>query len=87
VIHHRHALGHAHRVVIRQDHDPEAQPDALGQAAQGAEEHLRAGRHREAGQEVVLDEPEGVEAHLVGEHGWIVSSITAWSSTVGRCIS
>src|SRR5262249_9140112 len=28
----------------------------------------RAGRHREAGEEVVLDEPDGVEAHPVGEN-------------------
>jgi len=67
VIDHRHALGDADRVVVGEDHDTEAEADALRQPAERAEQHLRARRHREAREEVVLDEPDGVEAHLVGE--------------------
>src|SRR5262249_61949321 len=43
-------------------------PDAPGHLAQRAQEDLRARRAREAREEVVLDEPQVVEAHLVGEH-------------------
>ena len=68
VIDHRHALGHAHGMVVGKNHHAESEADALGPLAQRAEDHLRARGHREARQEVVLDEPDGIEAHLVREH-------------------
>jgi len=54
-------------VVVRQDVDAEADPDSFCDLAQGAEDDLGARRAGEPGQEVVLDEPEGVEADLVGQ--------------------
>src|SRR5262249_1931993 len=46
----------------------EADPNAPGHLAECAEQNLRARRAREAREEVVLDEPQVVEAHLVGQH-------------------
>ena len=67
VVHHGDALGDAHRMVVGQDDDAKAQADALGQLAQRAENNFRAWRHAEGGEEVVLDEPDVIEAHLVGQ--------------------
>ena len=53
--------------MVRQDVDAEADPDPFGDLAQRAEDDLGARRAGEAGQEVVLDEPEGVKADLVGQ--------------------
>ena len=39
----------------------------LGDAAQGAEHGVLARRAGKAGEEVVLDEPQVVKAHLVGQ--------------------
>jgi hypothetical protein len=66
MIDHGHALGHPDRMMVGQDHDAEAQANALGQATERPEHHLGAGRHRETGQKMVLDEPHRVEAHLLG---------------------
>jgi hypothetical protein len=68
VVDHGHALGDPHRMVVGQDHDAEPETDALGQLAQRAEDDFGARRHREAGEEVMLDEPDGVESHPIGEH-------------------
>ncbi len=67
LVHHGHPLGHPYGVMVGQDHHAEAKADTLGQAAQGPEDHLRAGGHGEARQEVVLHEPNIVPAHLVGQ--------------------
>jgi len=68
MIDHRHALGHPHRMVVGEDHHAESEADALGQAAERAEDHLRARGHREAREKMMLHEPDRVEAHLVREH-------------------
>ena len=65
VVHHRDPLRHPHRVMIGQDHHAEPQPDPLGQPAQRSENNLGTGRRRKRGQEVVLHEPNVIEAHLV----------------------
>ena len=67
MIDHGHALGHTYGVMVWQDDDPEPQPDALGELAQGAEDDLRAGRHRKAGEKMVLDEPDVIKPHLIGQ--------------------
>src|SRR5882762_7327629 len=54
-------------MMIRQDTDAIAKADLFGDAAQSAKDGVLAGRARKAGEEVVLDEPQVVEAHLVGE--------------------
>ena len=55
-------------MVVGQDHYAEAEPDALGLPGEGAQYHLWARRSGKAGEEVVLDEPDPVEARLVGRH-------------------
>ena len=62
-----HALGDAHGVMVGQDAHAVADADLLGEAAEGAKERVLAWRAREAREEVVFDEPEVVEPHLVGE--------------------
>ena len=52
---------------MRQDGHAEANPDLLGYLAQCAHQDLWAGRAGEARKEVVLHEPEVVEANLVGQ--------------------
>src|SRR6266446_227694 len=54
-------------MMIGQDTDTVANADLLGDPAEGAKEGVLAGRAREAGEEMVLNEPEVVEPHLVGE--------------------
>ena len=67
VVHHRHALGHLDRVMVRQYHDAEAQPDTACHAGQRRQYDLGGRGAGERGQEVVLDEPEVVEPDLVGQ--------------------
>jgi hypothetical protein len=65
----RRPLGNPDRVVelVRQERHAVPEADALGALRQRAQEHLGGRAVRELGQEVVLDEPHGVEAELVGE--------------------
>ena len=44
VIDHGYALGDLHGMVIGQDDDPEAQPDAVGHSREGGDDHLWSGR-------------------------------------------
>jgi hypothetical protein len=68
LVEHGRALGHPDGMVIGQDAHPEADANALGKLAQGPEQHLRARRAREPREEVMLHEPEIVEARFLGEH-------------------
>ena len=68
LVEHGRALGDVDRMVRGQDRDAEADPDPLGELTQRAEQDLGAGRAREPGEEVVLDEPEVVEPDPVREH-------------------
>src|SRR3954469_17231017 len=63
------ALGDPRRVVERgrQLHDAVTQPDALRPLRRGRKEHLRRARVRVLLEEVVLDLPDVVEAHAVGQ--------------------
>ena len=53
--------------MVGQDTDAVADADLLGDAAEGAKERVVTRRARKAREEVVFDEPEVVEPHLVGE--------------------
>ena len=65
MVHHCHPLGYSYRMMVGQDDHSEPQPDALGEPAQRPEHHLRAWRHTESGQEVMLHEPHIVKPHFV----------------------
>ena len=67
MVHHGDPLGDAHRMVVGQDDNAKPKADALGHLAERAEDHLGTRGHAERGQEVVLDEPHVIEAHLVGQ--------------------
>src|SRR5262249_60601192 len=62
------ASGGADGWVAGRDAHAEADPDPPGHLAQRAQQHLRTRRAREAREEVVLDEPQVVEAEPVGQH-------------------
>ena len=61
-------LGDADRVLVRQDDHAESEPDALGGSREGADDYLGRGGAGEGREEVVLDEPDVVEADLVGQN-------------------
>ena len=65
----RNLLGHAHRRCepVRHQADAEAQADVLGDLAQGAEHDVGCRAVGAALTEVVLDQPDRVEAELVGQ--------------------
>jgi hypothetical protein len=54
-------------MVVGQDAHAEADPNALGELTQGPEQDFRARGAREPGEEVMLDEPDVVETHLLGQ--------------------
>ena len=58
-------LGHPDRVVVGQYGDTKTDADVLGALREGAEHYLGAGGAGEAVEEVVLDEPEVIEADFV----------------------
>ncbi len=58
----------------RQMHDAESQPDVLGPLARSRQEHLRRGGVTVLLEEVVLGEPDGGEAGLVGGLDLVESS-------------
>ena len=70
-VEHRDRLRGADRVVVRLRQQPHAVPDAdvLGAGRDRAVEHLGVRAVRVLLEEVVLDGPERVEAHLVAEDG------------------
>ena len=54
-------------MMVGQDTHAVADADLLGDAAEGTKKGVLARRAREPREEVVFDEPEIVEPHLVGE--------------------
>ena len=68
-----HTIGYHNGMVVGQDGHAEADANILGALAERAEHHFRTGRTGEPKQEVVLDEPEVVESHLVGEFALVKS--------------
>ncbi|MNN81972.1 hypothetical protein D3C81_1988550 [compost metagenome] len=64
------AFGHLDRVVHRrrQAHHAVADADALRAPGNEGEERLRRAHVRVVGQRGVLDRPDHVEAHVLGEH-------------------
>ena len=60
-------LGDADRMLVRQDDDAEAEADTLGGGCKGPDDYLRRGRSGKGREEVVLDEPDIVEADPVGQ--------------------
>ena len=65
MVEHGHSLRHSDRVVVGQDHHAEPKPNLLGSLAQGGVNELGAWRGRKPREEMVLDEPQVVETHLV----------------------
>ena len=63
-------FGDAYRMIHRtwQQRHAVTKPDPRGSLRQRAQHHLRRRRVRELLQEMVLDHPHRVEAHLLGEH-------------------
>ena len=73
LVDHGHPFRHPYGMVVGQDGHSEADANILGALAERAEHHFRTGRTGEPKQEVVLDEPEVVESHLVGKFALVKS--------------
>src|SRR5262245_53549659 len=66
LIDHDYAFGYTNGAMVGQNRHTETDPDALSALAECPKYDLWARRAREPGQEVVLDEPEIVEADSIG---------------------
>ena len=66
-----HIFGQPHRIVDRQDADPDAQAQAGGALGDGGQQHLGRRKHPLAGLKVVLADPESLVAEFLGILGLV----------------